>query len=102
MEYIASGCDVISTSCTYQASVEGFRKYFHDNGNLVECLIDDCVKVAFKARRKYYEIEFNPRRVFVAISIGPYGAILANGSEYTGEYKDSMLVSYMVRYIRST
>lgn len=40
------------------------------------------------------------RRPLVAASVGPYGASLANGSEYTGDYGRDM-VSYDIRYGQS-
>jgi len=91
LEYLNAGCDIITTSCTYQASLEGFEKYYSDKNDInPKELLFECVRVAFRAREKYYQIHGSDNKKYIGISIGPYGATLADGSEYTGNYADSM------------
>lgn len=80
-EYYDSGANIAITS-TYQASFLGFKDagYSEDEA---EDLIRKTVKLANTAR----ELSINSSEKWVAGSIGPYGAYLADGSEYRGDYK---------------
>jgi homocysteine S-methyltransferase len=49
-------------------------------------LITRSVRLAIQARAQVTEVDPN-RKCFVAGSVGPYGAFLANGAEYTGDYE---------------
>lgn len=85
--YLLAGADIIATA-TYQASFEGFKKagVDHDHArNLMHLSVD----LAVLARENFWSITDNRRfrlRPLVAASIGPYGACLADGSEYHGNY----------------
>jgi len=90
-DYFAAGADVAITA-TYQATFEGFaqRGIDHDEAadlmRLAVTLADDARKAFWKNRPLAHGP--SPRvRPLVAVSIGPYGAFLADGSEYTGDYK---------------
>ena len=51
-------------------------------------LIQKSVKLAFAARQEFWPETSNRMerlRPFIAASIGPYGAFLADGSEYRGD-----------------
>ena len=89
-DYYAAGAD-ISTSASYQATVEGFEKKGFTRGQAKE-LIKRSVRLVQEARDAYWyarpEKEKRPRPL-VAASIGPYGAFLADGSEYRGDYSAS-------------
>ena len=68
--YVRAGADIVITA-TYQASVEGLEK----RGVDPEAVLIEAVELARGAD-------------LVAASVGPYGAALADGSEYTGDYGD--------------
>lgn len=79
-----AGADVILTN-TYQASVEGYTEYLKLTPKESVTLIKDTVKLAHEARDLY--VKENPdKNPLIAASIGPYGAHLHDGSEYTGSY----------------
>lgn len=82
MDYLEAGADVITTA-SYQASHEGMLRCGYDS-NDADRIIKLSVELAIQAREQYQEK--NDRPVFVAASIGPYGAMLHDGSEYTGDY----------------
>jgi homocysteine S-methyltransferase len=75
--YYAAGADV-ATTASYQASIPGFLAKGLDLDE-AERLIRLSVELAAQARDE-------AGRGLVAASIGPYGAALANGAEYTGDY----------------
>lgn len=76
--YVRAGAQVLITS-SYQATYEGFALRGLDHGRTSE-LLARSVDLARRAAAV-------PRReVWVAASVGPYGAMLADGSEYTGRY----------------
>jgi len=82
--YFDAGANIATTS-TYQASLEGFQK----RGLSIDQsrkLIRLAVELADHARRDFLKI--NPHgKAYVAASIGPFGAYLADGSEYRGNYE---------------
>lgn len=87
LDFLAAGADCI-TAASYQASIEGFRKRGLDKGEAIE-LLRLAVRLATDARDEYWGNERHRRgrlRPLVAASIGPYGAYLADGSEYEGRY----------------
>ncbi|QDF30291.1 homocysteine S-methyltransferase [Halarcobacter anaerophilus] len=89
-EYLDSGADLIITS-SYQASIEGFEKKGFSRQKAKE-LICLSIELARKARDEFWEEKKNKKKrikPLVAASIGPYGAFLANGAEYTGKYNIS-------------
>ena len=73
----------VATSASYQASFEGFAAHGlpHEES---EGLMRDSVRLAREAA-DVAESEDGVRRV-VAASVGPYGAVRADGSEYHGDY----------------
>lgn len=89
LNYLRAGADIITTA-GYQATIPGLVKY-----GLTETearkLLRDSVKLAQAARESFLELpEAEGRlRPLVAASIGPYGAFLADGSEYRGNYGKS-------------
>ncbi len=85
--YLVAGADIIST-VTYQASFEGFEKAGISRArasNLMQLSVDLAV-LAREAFWSSYESHLGRLRPLVAASIGPYGACLADGSEYHGNY----------------
>ncbi len=79
--YFAAGARV-ATTASYQASVAGFTAAGLDRAE-AERLIGRSVTLAREARDEMTD-HGTPR--WVAASIGPYGAVLADGSEYRGHY----------------
>ena len=73
---------VIATSASYQASFEGFARRGLDRGQAAG-LMRRSVDLARAARD---QMAADGRARWVAASVGPYGAALADGSEYRGRY----------------
>ena len=70
----------VAISASYQASFEGFQRAGLDSDTAAR-LIRRSVSLAQTARD-----QARPDDGLVAASVGPYGATLADGSEYTGDY----------------
>src|SRR5512139_3544081 len=86
-DYFKAGADCAITA-SYQATVEGFRKRVL-NDHEAAALIQKSVRLAIEARDEFWAEESNRTgrsKPFVAASVGPYGAFLADGSEYRGHY----------------
>ena len=86
LDYFRAGADCAITS-SYQASIEGLKSRGLKEEEAVE-LIKNTVLLARKARDDFWEQEnqLNRPKPFIAASVGPYGAYLADGSEYRGNY----------------
>ncbi len=82
--YLEAGARCITTS-SYQATVEGFIRSGIDE-NEAEKLLLYSVTLAEKARDLYYNRYGLTQKIYIAASMGPYGAFLADGSEYQGNY----------------
>lgn len=78
--YFAAGARVAITA-SYQASFEGFADAGLDRAAAVR-LMHRSVEVAAEARTA----RGLDGQAWVAASVGPYGAVLAGGQEYTGAY----------------
>lgn len=76
--YLAAGAQV-STTASYQASVEGFV-----TAGMTETEAERLIRASVTAARRAEEASAGPS--WVAASVGPYGAALADGSEYRGDY----------------
>ncbi|KAB5557469.1 hypothetical protein DKX38_008378 [Salix brachista] len=97
LDYLEAGADIIITA-SYQATIQGFEaKGFSSDES--ESLLRKSVEIACEARDIYHDRcrEGSPdsnddgrvlkqRPILVAASIGSYGAYLADGSEYSGNY----------------
>jgi len=86
-DYFKAGADCAITA-SYQATIEGFAKRgLNESESLA--LIQKSVRLAMEARDEFWADEANRAgraQPFVAASVGPYGASLADGSEYRGNY----------------
>jgi homocysteine S-methyltransferase len=90
LDYFRAGADV-ATTATYQASFGGFANRGIDT-IAAAALMRAAVDLARSARDEFWADPANRRgrlRPLVAASIGPYGAALADGSEYRGNYTQS-------------
>ncbi len=81
--YLEAGASII-ISASYQASIEGFRRAGVDEQRARKLLLRS-VAVAREVRDGWGDGR-DPRPL-VAASIGPFGAVLADGSEYRGNYR---------------
>lgn len=81
--YFEAGADLIITD-TYQANIQAFEKVGYSEKE-ARNLIKKAVKIAQKARDDYENR--TGKHNYIAGTIGPYGAYLANGSEYRGDYE---------------
>ncbi|CAI9107785.1 OLC1v1007227C1 [Oldenlandia corymbosa var. corymbosa] len=111
LDYLEAGADVIITA-SYQATIQGFKaKGFSQEES--ESLLKRSVEIAREAREIYYERcsnsssdwtgdgkVFKQRPILVAASVGSYGAYLADGSEYSGDYGDAMNVEFLKDFHR--
>ena len=87
LDYFNAGADV-ATTATYQATFEAFQRRGVDRKAAAQ-LMRDAVGLALDARDEFWAEPANRearRRPLVVASIGPYGAMLADGSEYRGHY----------------
>jgi homocysteine S-methyltransferase len=82
--YLDAGARIIATA-SYQASPQGFVAQ-GSTPDEADRLIRSSVTLAARARDEFVQDNPNAARPLVAASVGPYGAILHDGSEYTGDY----------------
>ncbi|MFF4423370.1 homocysteine S-methyltransferase [Streptomyces sp. NPDC001549] len=76
--YARAGAEVLITA-SYQVGYEAFAAHGHDRTETTG-LLHRSVRLAARAA------EAADHEVWVAASVGPYGAVLADGSEYRGRY----------------
>ena len=76
LAFLHAGAELLTTA-TYQASLAGFSRRGLDEAQARATLRDAVIQLRALA----------PVSVEIAASIGPYGAHLANGSEYRGDYR---------------
>lgn len=88
LAFLQAGAEII-ISASYQASQQGFMSLGLSEQEADELIVSS-VSLACTARSKFLdahpETKITP---IVAASIGPYGAAMHDGSEYTGDYKIS-------------
>ncbi|KAG7513387.1 hypothetical protein JOB18_006567 [Solea senegalensis] len=100
--FLLSGADVVTTA-TYQASIPGFIRHMDVSSESARELLMSGVQLAKDSVRRFVS-DGRPteqRRPLVAGSVGPYGAFLHNGSEYTGAYAEEMSVEDLKVWHRS-
>jgi len=84
--YFVAGANIVLTN-SYQANLPAFEAHgFSEEEG--QHLIQKAVQLAQAARDEYVQTlpADKKRPLLIAGSVGPYGAYLANGSEYTGDY----------------
>ncbi|XP_039071176.1 homocysteine S-methyltransferase 3-like [Hibiscus syriacus] len=110
LDYLEVGANVI-ISASYQATVQGFEAKGLSTEE-AETLIKRSVEIACEARQIYLQRcakgcwdfldtgNTTQRPVLVAASVGSYGAYLADGSEYSGHYGDSVTLETLKDFHR--
>lgn len=86
-QYYTAGADCVITA-SYQATFEGFMKRGMSEQEAAK-LVASSVSIAREVRDRFWDDTNNQiqrPRPLVAASVGPYGAFLADGSEYRGGY----------------
>lgn len=81
LDYLRAGADCIETA-SYQISALGYRELGRGDWSRA---IGRSVELAEAARREYGRE--SGWRVWIAVSLGPYGAALHNGAEFHGRYE---------------
>ena len=83
-DYFVAGARCAITA-SYQATPQGFAtRGLSEEASLA--LIARSVELAQRARHDYLAVRPDAKTLLVAGSVGPYGAFLADGSEYRGDY----------------
>ncbi len=85
----------VATTASYQASADGLASLGLDRDQ-ADALTAGSVALAARARSEAGLDD----EAWVAASVGPYGAVLADGSEYTGGYVETMDVAALRRFHR--
>lgn len=89
--YVKAGSEIITTS-SYQATIEGFVNHLNVSVEEAKSLMAFSVTLAKEAAEG--------KSVKIAASVGPYGASQADGSEYSGNYIDSLSVEELMDFHR--
>lgn len=110
LDYLDAGANVI-TSASYQATIQGFEAKGLSRAE-AEALLRRSVEIAREARdiycnrftKGYWDNTENgsnaKRPILVAASVGGYGAYLADGSEYSGNYGEGVTVETLKDFHR--
>ncbi|XP_004493696.1 selenocysteine methyltransferase [Cicer arietinum] len=111
IDYMENGADIITTA-SYQATIQGFKaKGFSEEEG--ENMLRRSVEIACEARDLYHERSavcslgddthgriLKQRPILIAASVGSYGAYLADGSEYSGNYGDAITLETLKDFHR--
>ncbi|EME87876.1 uncharacterized protein MYCFIDRAFT_128460 [Pseudocercospora fijiensis CIRAD86] len=90
LDYFKAGANIAITA-SYQAGLEGLTTHFGIEEPEARLLIKRSVEAAKAARDAFSTSpDGSGKTLLVAGSVGPYGAFLADGSEYTGDYKKTV------------
>lgn len=85
LAYLQAGARCITTA-SYQASIAGLQSLGYDEAQAKDIMLQS-VSIAQQAINQFVsahpDLHYRP---LIAASIGPYGAALADGSEYRGNY----------------
>lgn len=91
LHYLQAGAGIIGTA-TYQASQESFARANYDEASASH-LMSKAVDLACHALHTYSNTDAaaSSSRPVISLSLGPYGGMLSNGAEYTGDYRRTFL-----------
>ncbi|XP_010938213.1 homocysteine S-methyltransferase 2 isoform X2 [Elaeis guineensis] len=111
LDYLEAGANVLITA-SYQATIQGFQSKGISREES-EDLLRKSVEIACEARdvfQKEYskdshnvednEATYRQQPILVAASIGSYGAFLADGSEYSGDYGEAVTLETLKDFHR--
>ncbi|MDV2684681.1 homocysteine S-methyltransferase [Alkalihalophilus lindianensis] len=103
LDYFKAGADCAITA-SYQATIAGYKERGLTEVEAIG-LIKKSVQIAVEARDDFWtelKDKSNRPKPLVAASVGPYGAFLADGSEYRGNYflNEDELVTFHKERIR--
>lgn len=84
LDYLEAGAKIITTA-SYQATISGFAEQGL-NKEMAIGLITTSVNLAKEAVETFCRTHPESETPLIAASLGPYGAYLADGSEYRGDY----------------
>jgi homocysteine S-methyltransferase len=87
LDFLQAGADCIATA-SYQVSSRSFARAGLGPGDALRAL-QDSVAIARRARDRFQALRTGRPAPLIAASLGPYGASLADGSEYHGNYSCS-------------
>ncbi|XP_057696834.1 uncharacterized protein zgc:172121 [Corythoichthys intestinalis] len=97
--FLLSGANII-TSATYQATIQGFIQHLAIGSNAAKELLASGYHLAIDAVKAFGSSMPAARPAMVAASIGPYGAFLHDGSEYSGVYAEKMSIEELKAWHR--
>ena len=95
LDYFRAGADC-GITCTYQATIPGLMNHGYSEEE-AERIIADSIRIFNEARDEWWEAEGSKEGRSYPLclaGIGPYGAYLADGSEYRGNYGVSDEILY--------
>lgn len=87
LDYFRAGADA-GITCSYQASLQGLQESGYTEAE-AEALVTRSVKLFQQARQEWWDAEGKAQNrcwPLCLAGVGPYGAYLADGSEYRGHY----------------
>lgn len=96
--FLYAGSEIVVTT-SYQASVKGFMEHLCCSEDHAFGLIQNSVHLAKQACDEVAK-EKGSHAVLVAGSVGPYGAVLCDGSEYTGKYIENITQQELIDFHR--
>nr|AGT02669.1 homocysteine S-methyltransferase [Crithidia acanthocephali] len=85
-DYLEAGARCIITA-SYQVTPQSLMEHRQLSEAAAVAAIEESVKIAQRARAAFLARHPDAGPVFIAGSVGPYGAYLADGSEYRGDYR---------------
>lgn len=83
--YLQSGARCIITA-SYQVTPQSLMEHRSLSEEAAVALVEESVRIAQRARAEYQVRHPEAGPIFIAGSVGPYGAYLSDGSEYRGDY----------------
>ncbi|CAL1291754.1 unnamed protein product [Larinioides sclopetarius] len=95
--YLTNGAEIIITA-SYQASIPGFQKHLGVSCEESKILLKSSVELARKAIQQHSDKTKDSKEIFIAGSVGSYGAALADGSEYTGDYCNEITHEDLIKW----
>ncbi|MEW5302578.1 MAG: hypothetical protein WDW36_005347 [Sanguina aurantia] len=106
LDYLRAGADVITT-VTYQASIAGLERSGL-TGDAISAVLRSAVTLAAEARSTFMSEQASAQgkssdmrvRPLIAYSCGSYGACLSDGSEFHGNYAESVSIQELKDFHR--